>query len=170
LVVEISLQEAAFMASNKQITVFLENKPGRLANVLSALAREKVNLNALTVMASHETGVLRFITDDLAKARTVLKSVGAPHSETDVVLLELRNQPGAMAHVCETLAGQHINVEYAYSGPGGRNGKSIGIFKVSNTEKAARVLAESPNNLTRRRMGRRPIRTMPKTTITNNQR
>ena len=147
------------MPNNKQISVFLENKPGRLANVLSALAREKVNLSALTVMASHETGVLRFISDDLARARGVLKSVGAPFSETDVVLLELRNQPGAMAHVCETLAGQHINVEYAYSGPGGRNGKSIGIFKVSNTEKAAKVLAGSHNNSTRRRMGRRPIHT-----------
>jgi hypothetical protein len=146
------------MPNSKQVSVFLENKPGRLANVLSALARDKVNLNALTVMANHETGVLRFITDDLAKARTVLKTVGAPYSETDVVLLELRNQPGAMAHVCETLAGQHINVEYAYSGPGGRNGKSIGIFKVSNTEKASKVLAASPNN-SRRRMGRRPIHT-----------
>jgi hypothetical protein len=147
------------MPNSKQISVFLENKPGRLANVLSALAREKVNLNALTVMASHETGVLRFISDDLAKVRPVLKNLGAPFSETDVLLIELRNQPGAMAHVCEVLAGQHINVEYAYSGPGGRNGKSIGIFKVSNTEKAARVLSASPNNLSRRRMGRRPIHT-----------
>jgi len=158
------------MPSNKQISVSLENKPGRLANVLSALARDKVNLNALTVMASHETGVLRFITDDLGKARTVLKGVGAPFSETDVLQLELRNQPGAMAHVCETLAGQHINVEYAYSGPGGRNGKSIGIFKVSNTDKAAKVLAGSPNNVARRRLGRRPIRAMPKAPISNNQR
>jgi len=79
------------MPSNKQISGFLENKPGRLANVLSALARDKVNLNALTVMASHETGVLRFITDDLTKARIVLKNTGVPFSETDVVLLELRN-------------------------------------------------------------------------------
>ena len=146
------------MPNGNQISVFLENKPGRLANVLSALAREKVNLNAMTVMASHETGVLRFISDDVAKARTVLKNLGTRFSEADVVLLELRNQPGAMAHVCETLAGQHINVEYAYSGPGGRNGKSIGVFKVSNTEKAARVLASSPNN-SRRRMGRRPMHT-----------
>jgi len=53
------------MPNSKQLSVFLENKPGRLANVLSALARDKVNLNALTVMASHETGVLRFITDNL---------------------------------------------------------------------------------------------------------
>lgn len=147
------------MASTKQVSVFLENKPGRLANVLSALAREKVNLNALTVMASHETGVLRLIVDDLAKARQVLKKIGTPFSEADVVQVELRNQPGAMAHICEVLAGEHINIEYAYSGPGGRNGKSIGIFKVSNTDKASRVMAESPNSLARRRMGRRPIHT-----------
>jgi len=143
---------------SKQISVFLENKPGRLANVLSALAGEKVNLNAMTVMATHETGVLRFVSDDKGKAHTALKNLGTRYSEADVVLLELRNQPGAMAHVCETLAGQHINVEYAYSGPGGRNGKSIGVFKVSNTEKAARILAASPNN-NRRRMGRRPMHT-----------
>jgi hypothetical protein len=144
------------MPSSKQISVFLENKPGRLANVLSALAHDKVNLNAMTVMANHETGVLRFMADDVTKARSVLKNMGVPFSEADVVLLELRNQPGAMAHVCETLAGQHINVEYAYSGPGGRNGKSVGIFKVSNTEKAAKVLA-NPNHTVRRRMGRRPM-------------
>ncbi len=146
------------MPISKQISVFLENKPGRLANVLSALAGEKVNLNAMTVMATHETGVLRFVSDDKGKAHTALKNLGTRYSEADVVLLELRNQPGAMAHVCETLAGQHINVEYAYSGPGGRNGKSIGVFKVSNTEKAARILAASPNN-NRRRMGRRPMHT-----------
>jgi hypothetical protein len=143
---------------SKQISVLLENKPGRLANILSALAGEKVNLNAMTVMAGHDTGVLRFVSDDKAKAHTALKNLGTRYSEADVVLLELRNQPGAMAHVCETLAGQHINVEYAYSGPGGRNGKSIGVFKVSNTEKAARILTDSPNNL-RRRMGRRPMHT-----------
>ena len=115
-------------------------------------------MNAMTVMATHETGVLRFVSDDKGKAHTALKNLGTRYSEADVVLLELRNQPGAMAHVCETLAGQHINVEYAYSGPGGRNGKSIGVFKVSNTEKAARILAASPNN-NRRRMGRRPMHT-----------
>ena len=146
------------MPISKQISVFLENKPGRLANILSALAGEKVNLNAMTVMATPETGVLRFVSDDKGKAHTALKNLGTRYSEADVVLLELRNQPGAMAHVCETLAGQHINVEYAYSGPGGRNGKSIGVFKVSNTEKAARILAASPNN-NRRRMGRRPMHT-----------
>src|SRR5260370_2547702 len=103
-------------------------------------------------------GVWRVVWGELEKGQSERKGLRTGYSEEGVVLLALPNQPGAMAHICETLAGQHINVEYAYSGPGGRNGKSIGVFKVSNTEKAARILAASPNN-NRRRMGRRPMHT-----------
>src|SRR5262249_30148486 len=144
--------------TTKQISVFLENKPGRLANVLSALAREKVNLAALTVMDSHEHSVLRFVADDLNRTRQVLKGLSIPIAEAEVVMVELRNQPGALAHVCEMLAMEHINIDYAYCSAGGRNGKTLGIFKVSNTEKAARVLASSANHLAKRRLGRRPVR------------
>jgi len=147
------------MEITKQISVFLENKPGRLAKVLSALAREKVNLTALSVMDSHEHSVLRLVADDVNKSRQVLKSLGAPFGEADVVVLELRNQPGALAHICEMLAGEHINIDYAYCSAGGRNGRTYGIFKVSNTEKASRLLNGSANNALRRRMGRRPIHT-----------
>jgi hypothetical protein len=143
----------------KQLSVFFENKPGRLANVLSALAREKVNLTALTVMDSHEHSVLRVVSDDLTKTRHVMKGLSIPFTESDVVVVELRNQPGALAHVCELLAQEHVNIDYAYCSAGGRNGKTIGVFKVSNVEKSMRVLNNSANNSTRRRMGRRPIHT-----------
>jgi hypothetical protein len=143
------------METTKQVSVFLENKPGRLANVLSALAREKVNLTALSVMDSHEHSVLRLVADNVPRTVQVIDSLGIPHAETDVVLVELRNQPGALAHVCEILAGEHISIDYAYCSSGGRNGRVFGIFKVSNTEKAARILSESPNN---RRLERRPVR------------
>ena len=139
--------------------MFLENKPGRMANVLSALAREKINLTALTVMDSHEHSVLRLVVDDLARTRQVIKTLGTPFAETDVVMVELRNQVGALAHVFELLAGEHVNIEYAYCSAGGRNGRTLGVLKVSNADKAMRVLGESPNNLARRRMGRRPIHT-----------
>src|SRR5437870_5736618 len=138
------------MPTAKQITVFLENKPGRLANVLSALAREKVNITALTVMDKHEHSVLRMVPDDPAKTLAVVQSLSTPMAETEVLLVELKNQPGALAHVCEILASEHINIDYAYCSSGGRNGKVVGIFKVSNTEKAMRVLGQSPNNSTRR--------------------
>jgi hypothetical protein len=144
--------------TTKQLTVNLENKPGRLANLLSALAREKVNLAAMAVMDSHERSALRLIPDDLVRARQVLKGQDVRFSEADVLRVELRNHPGALAHVCELLGTEHINIDYAYCSSGGRNGKVYGFFKVSNTEKALRVLGEVPNSA-RRRMGRRPIHT-----------
>src|SRR5206468_1093540 len=124
--------------TTKQITVFLENKPGRLANVLASLANEKVNIIALTVMDRHEHSVLRLVTEDYPKTAKVVESLNTPYTETEVLLVELRNQPGALAQVCEILAKEHINIDYAYCSSGGRNGKVQGIFKVSNSEKAIR--------------------------------
>ena len=146
------------METTKQISVFLENKPGRLAKVLSALAREKVNITALSVMDSHEHSVLRLVANDPHKTVQVLKELGTPHAEADVLAVELRNQPGALAHVCELLAQEHINIDYTYCSAGGRNGKTLGIFKVSHIEKAMRVLNELPNHAGRRRLERRPLR------------
>ena len=139
----------------KQITVFLENKPGRLATVLSQLAHARVNIVALSVMDKTERGVLRLVTENGTKAGQIIQGLNTPVTETDVLLVELRNQPGALAHVCEVLAADHINIEYAYCSSGGRNGKVFGIFKVSNVDKATRVLSESPNS---RRLERRPMR------------
>ena len=146
------------MKTSKQISVFLENKPGRLANVLSALAREKVNITALTVMDSHEHSVLRIVADDPPKTAGVIKMLGTPYAETEVLLVELRNQPGALAHVCEVLAGEHVNIEYAYCSSGGRNGRVYGIFRVSNTDKAMRALSDAGSNSARKRLERRPLR------------
>ncbi|MCS6852060.1 MAG: ACT domain-containing protein [Gemmataceae bacterium] len=142
------------MQTAKQISVSLENKPGRLANVLTTLAREKVNITGLTVMDSHDHSVLRFVADDPVKSIRVLKDLGLRHVETDVLLVELRHQPGALAHVCSILAAEHINIDYCYVSSGGRNGRVYGIFKVSNHDKAMRVLNGSPNE----RRERRPLR------------
>src|SRR4051794_9176420 len=124
------------MQISKQLTIFLENKPGRLANVLSELAREKVNITALSVMDRHEHSVLRLVTEDSARTSQVIQGLNTPSTEAEVLLVELKNQPGALAHVCEVLAGEHINIDYAYCSSGGRNGRVVGIFKVSNLDKA----------------------------------
>lgn len=138
------------MQTTKQVTVFLENKPGRLANVLAALAGEKVNIIALSVMDKHEHSVLRLVTDDPARTTSIIQTLNTPFTEAEVLLVELRNQPGALSHVCEILAAEHINIDYAYCSSGGRNGKVMGIFRLSNTEKAMRVLGQSPNDSPRR--------------------
>ena len=136
--------------TGKQLSVYLENKPGRLAHVTSGLAKEKVNITAATVADSRERSVLRFVTDDQKRSRDVLKGMSVPFEEQEVVLVEMRNQPGALAQVCEQLAEQHINIDYAYCSAGGKNGKTIGIFKVSNTGKALKMLAETPAAKARR--------------------
>ena len=148
------------METTKQVSVFLENKPGRMARVLAALEREKVNITGLTVMDSHEHSVLRLVTSDTPKTAQVLKGLGTPFTETEVLLVELRNQPGSLAHVCEQLAAEHINIDYCYVSAGGKNGKTLSVFKVSNAEKAMRVLGHTGNNKARRLVGRRPIHTL----------
>src|SRR5262245_28546853 len=98
------LWEVLAVQTTKQINVFLENKPVRLANVQSALAREKVNIAALSVMDKHEHSVLRMVTDDPAQTVRIIQSLNTPFTEAEVLSVELRNQPGALAHVCEILA------------------------------------------------------------------
>ena len=144
------------METTKQVSVFLDNKPGRLANVLMALAREKVNVVALTIMDSHEHSVLRLVTNDVPETLKVLNGLSISHAETDVLMVELRNQPGALAHVCEQLASGHVSIDYAYCSSGGRNGRVFGIFKVSNTEKAMRLLSGPSANNNRRLETRLP--------------
>jgi hypothetical protein len=134
------------MQTRKQVTVFLESKPGRLAQVLSTLADHKINIVALSVMDRHEHGVLRLVSEDEAATVKALQTLNAHCTESDVLAVELKNQPGALAHVCERLAEEHIAIEYAYCSSGGRNGKVFGIFKVSNLEKAQRLLAEGSKN------------------------
>jgi hypothetical protein len=143
------------METAKQVSVYLENKPGRLAQLLSELAREKINIAALSVMDSHESRVLRVVVNDVAKTVQVLNRLGSRTSQAEVLVVELRNQPGALAHVCEQLGNAHINIDYAYCSAGGRNGKTVGIFKVPNVEKAMRVVADGASN---RRTERRPLR------------
>ncbi len=145
------------METTKQVSVFLENRPGRLANVLSALAREKVNVIALTIMDSHEHSVLRLVTSDAPRTVQVLQGLNASHTESEVLMVELRNQPGALAHVCEQLAAAHVNIDYAYCSSGGKNGKVMGVFKVSNVQKATQILTSAAANGNNRRIEvRRP--------------
>jgi hypothetical protein len=146
------------METATQLSVFLENKPGRLAHLLSVLARAKINLLALTVMDHHEQGVLRFIANDPANAMQALQGAGVPHFETEVLFIELRNQPGALARVCELLAAGHVHIDYAYGSTGGRLGKTGAVFKVSNTAKARQLLGERARTTAGKRHQKRPVR------------
>jgi hypothetical protein len=143
-----------------QFSVFLVNKPGVLAQVTRALAEEKINILAMTLVDSQEHGVLRLVAADTNRARAVLAKLNLPTTETDVLCLELSNHPGALADVATVLGENHININYAYCTSGAPGGRTTGIFKVADPNKAQRVLSKGsgakhkePN--VRRQAGRR---------------
>ena len=145
------------MSVEKQFSVFLVNKPGVLAQVCQALADEKINIKALTLVDSQEHGVLRLVLEDGRKAGDVLRALNVPVTETEVLCVEMANHPGSMADVCNRLGAKHININYAYCTAGVRGSKAIGIFKVADLEKARKVLAQHtmPRKV-KRQMVRRP--------------
>lgn len=126
-----------------QISVFLVNKPGVLAQVTGALADEKVNLSAMTLVDSQEHGVLRIVPENVTQARQVLQKLNLPMTETEVLSVELSNRPGALADVAGLLGKNHININYAYCTSGAPGGRTTGIFKVADPKKAQHVLKGS---------------------------
>lgn len=142
----------------KQLSIQLQHKPGRLGQVVSALGEEKVNITAVTVAEHKERAVLRLVTDNMRATQKLLGKLNVPFTEDDVLQVPMRNRPGALAEVCEKLATEHIDIDYAYSNAASAGGKSFGIFKVSNPTRAQKLLAES-NGVAKRngfaKMGRK---------------
>ncbi len=124
-----------------QFSVFLVNQPGLLAVVTAALAKAKVNVSALTLMDSVEHGVLRLVTDNAPGARKVLGKSHDEWAESDVMVMELDNSPGAFSRVATILADAHINISYAYCTGGAVGGKTTAVFKVADMKKAKKLLA-----------------------------
>src|SRR6185503_18813598 len=126
-----------------QFSVFLVNKPGVLAQVTSSLASAKVNLVAVTLVDSQEHGVLRMVAEKPAEARELLKKLNLPLTETDVLCVDLPNRAGALADVATLLGKEHININYAYVTSGAPGGRTTGVFKVADQQKAIHVLKKA---------------------------
>jgi hypothetical protein len=128
-----------------EVTAFLENKPGRLAKICSALAQEKVDIRALSVMETEGPSVLRFVPTELEATKSVLTKLGTEFRLAEVLAVPLENRTGALAKVLERLAAEHINVEYAYVSTMSSPGKTLGIFHTNNAKRANQVLSEQAN-------------------------
>jgi len=126
-----------------QFSIYLINKPGVLAAVAAALAKAKVNILALALMDSGEHGTLRIVCDDADSARKVLAKTHDRWTETEVLSLELTNEPGAFANVARQLAEEHVNITYAYITGGAPGGHSTAVFKLADLKKAQKVLKAS---------------------------
>lgn len=148
------------MRQDTQFSVFLVNKPGVLAQVSRALAKAKVNIVAMTLMDSSEHGVLRFVSDDADKARDVLKKAHDHWTETDVLVIHLTNEPGALANVAEELATSHVNISYGYTSGGAPGGKTTCVFKVADMKKSMHLL-ERYNGVEKTSKKRAKVRPSP---------
>jgi hypothetical protein len=125
-----------------QFSVFLVNKPGILAQVTQALAEEKVNIVAMTLVDSQEHGVLRLVGEEPRIARAVLTKLNLPMTETEVLCVDLPNQSGALAEVATVLGKNHININYAYCTSGAPGGRTTGVFKTGDQGKAEHLLGK----------------------------
>ena len=126
-----------------QFSVFLVNKPGVLAQVTRALADARVNIVAMTLVDSQEHGVLRIVASSSQHAHNVLAALNLPLTQTEVLCVELPNRPGALAEIANLLGTQHININYAYVTSGAPGGKTTGIFKVADQNKAFKILHDT---------------------------
>lgn len=127
-----------------QYSVFLENKPGLLAQVARQLAKAKINVLAMTMMDSSEHGVLRMVVSNGPEVfRSTVAGLNLPMTETEVLLVDMPNKPGSLAEVCGRLAEAHINISYAYCTTGAPGGRTNGVFKVADIKKAIKVLAKT---------------------------
>ncbi len=124
----------------KQLTILLENKPGALSNVCSDLASKDINILALSVLDTIDSGLVRMVVDDHEHATKVLADSGLNVILTDVLSLEMPHKPGTMADITRQLSKAKINIEYAYVSVPPGDGTSIGIFWVSNLKKATEIL------------------------------
>lgn len=124
----------------KQISVFLENKCGRLAAVTRFLAEAKVNIRALSIADTSDFGILRLIVDQPDLAYQVLKDNGFTVSTTEVIAVEMPDTPGGLAQVLEILDQEKVNLEYLYAFMGQSDHEAMNIFRVEKIDEAIAAL------------------------------
>jgi hypothetical protein len=131
------------MMKAEQISIFLENKSGRLAEVANILARNNINIRALSLADTADFGIFRLIVNDPARATALLKEGGFTVGKNEVVAVVVPDKPGGLAGILGTLQGKGINVEYMYAFVQKNEGNAVLIFRFDDADKAIDVLRQS---------------------------
>ena len=128
--------------SVKQISVFLENRPGCLHEMTKALAEAGIDLRGLSLAETSDFGIVRLIVDDVTGTASTLRDAGFVANMTDVLAVEVPNVPGGLNRVLELLDGAGVNVEYMYAILGNkRSDTAYMIFRVNDNAKASGALS-----------------------------
>ncbi|NLZ37918.1 MAG: ACT domain-containing protein [Clostridiales bacterium] len=126
----------------KQISIFVENRAGRLAEIAKLLAENDINLRSLSVADTSRFGVLRIIVDDPDSVEQILRKKGLAVSLTSVLSVKMDDRPGGLAEVLKVLADNNINVEYMYAFQASNNEAYV-IMRVDNDLAAQDVLVKA---------------------------
>ncbi len=126
-----------------QLSIFLENRAGRLAEVTGILAKSGVSIRALSLADTSDFGILRLIVSDFEKARTHLKENGFTVGRTTVVAVEVDDKPGGLNNILKLLDKEGINVEYMYAFVQQSGSHAIIIFRFDRTDQAIEVLQKN---------------------------
>jgi hypothetical protein len=124
----------------RQISVFIENKVGRIMEITEVLGQNGVNIRALSLADTSDFGILRMIVNDIGKAMSVLKDRGFIVKESFVVAVEVPDRPGGLAAVLKLLGEKGINVEYMYAFFEQPQNKALLIFRFENPDEAIKIL------------------------------
>lgn len=127
----------------KQLSVFVENKKGRLAEITEILAHRGVDIRALSIADTTDYGILRLIVDDAEKAEKALKAENITVSITKVIGISVSDVPGAFSQALRCLEDGDVEIEYAYAFITSRPGKAYVILRVNDREKAIDLLKNS---------------------------
>lgn len=126
----------------KQISIFLENKSGRLARITRVLGESKINIRALSIADTTDFGILRLIVNDPDQAFAVLKEGGFTATVTDVIAVEVPDQPGGLAGVLAVLQDAGINIEYLYAFLQKATSAALVVFRVEQLDHAVNILQD----------------------------
>lgn len=127
----------------EQISIFLENRAGRLAEVTRVLSESGINIRALSLADTSDFGILRLIVSDFAKAKSVLKDNGFTVGRTTVVAVEVPDKPGGLHSILGMLSESSVNVEYMYAFVQQSGQNAIMIFRFDRTDQALELLSEA---------------------------
>ena len=126
----------------KQLSVFMENRPGRLYKLTNALGKEGINFVTLSIADTKDFGIVRFIARDNDRAYEILKREGFTVGQTELIGVEVDDQPNALATVIEILDEKNINIEYLYSFVLTNHNTAKNLMRVENTDDALKILQE----------------------------
>lgn len=131
----------------EQISVFLENKPGSFSNVAAVLSKNGINMRAMSVAETSDFGILRMIVDDPEKTKEVLSGEGFIHSETPVIAVEVKDRPGSLVEILNSLSNADISLEYMYAFTAKKEDSAYFVFRVDDAARTADVLKDAGINI-----------------------